>query len=68
VRSLLEKFPERYALILVNLKGDPIELSGTRLAQLSDEGSIKLYPATYRIVCEDELDVEEETHRSRTST
>src|SRR5262249_598984 len=68
VWSLIERFPERYALVLVNPKGDPVELSGTRLRQLSDDGSIKLYPATYRIVYENERDVEEETHRSRVSS
>jgi hypothetical protein len=65
VWSLIEKFPDRYALVLVNPKGEPVELSGVRLRELRDEGSITLYPAAYRIVYEDEQDVEEEAHRSR---
>jgi hypothetical protein len=68
VWSLIEKFPDRYALVLVNPKGEPVELSGARLSELHDEGSITLYPATYRIVYEHEQDAEEETHRSRTSS
>jgi hypothetical protein len=68
VWSLIEKFPDRYALILVNPKGDPTELSGAHLRQLRDERSITLYPATYRIVYEHEQDAEEETHRSPASS
>ncbi|MGO9683598.1 MAG: sacsin N-terminal ATP-binding-like domain-containing protein [Beijerinckiaceae bacterium] len=68
VWTLIEKFPDRYALVLANPKGEPVELSGVRLRQLSDDGLIKLYPATYRIVFEHEQDAEEETHRSRSSS
>jgi len=64
----MEKFPDRYALILANPKGDPVELSGARLRELRDDRWITLYPATYRIVYEREQHAQEETHRSRASS
>lgn len=50
VWSLIEKFPDRYALILSTLQGDPIEVPGARLCAMRDDGDLTLYPATYRLV------------------
>ena len=35
---------------LVNIEGDPVEVSGTHLRAMKDAGEITLYPSTYRIV------------------
>lgn len=48
--ALIAKFPETYALILLNLQGEPIELVGSRLRAMRDEGKLVLHPATYRLV------------------
>ncbi len=50
VWGLIESFPELYALVLSNLQGDPIEIPGARLLAMRDDGELKLYPATYRLV------------------
>jgi len=39
-----------YALMLENTSGQPAVLSGTHLHELRDDGKITLYPATYRLV------------------
>ncbi len=48
--GLIEQHPETYALILSNIEGGPVEVSGTRLRAMRDEGEVTLYPATYRLV------------------
>jgi hypothetical protein len=48
--GLIEKFPETYALILADPKGDPVEVSGGRLRAMREGGELTLYPATYRLV------------------
>ncbi len=50
VWGLIDKFPETYALVLSNLEGEPIEVSGTNLRAMRDEEKLTLYPATYRLV------------------
>jgi hypothetical protein len=52
--GLIEQFPDAYALILADSKGDPVEVTGTRLRAMRSLGHITLYPATYRIVFNDE--------------
>lgn len=52
--GLIDKFPEMYALILADPKGDPIEVSGGRLRAMREGGELTLYPATYRLVLDDE--------------
>jgi hypothetical protein len=49
VWALIDKHPDKYALVLANLDGDAIEVTGARLRTMCDEGEVKLYPATYRI-------------------
>jgi len=50
VWDALERFPERYSLILVTESGAPIEVEGGRLKALRTGGHLTVFPATYRIV------------------
>ena len=50
VWRLLETEPQMYAFILADIRGDPIEVTGSRLKALKSEGQVALYPATYRLV------------------
>lgn len=50
VWGLLDQAPESYALVLVDSQGDPIEIPGSRLRAMCNGGEITLYPATYRLV------------------
>jgi hypothetical protein len=52
--GLIEKFPEIYALVLSNPQGDPVEVQGERLLTMRTGGKITLYPATYRLVYNDD--------------
>ncbi|MBU6152022.1 MAG: ATPase, partial [Chloroflexi bacterium] len=49
---LLDSKPTQYALILVDVHGNPIEHTGTTLRRLVDERRLNLYPANYRLVME----------------
>jgi len=48
--GMLDSHPEIYALILVNTEEEPAEVTGAHLRAMRDEGTITLYPATYRLV------------------
>ncbi len=48
--GLIEKHPESYALVLANIEGGQVEVTGSRLRAMRDEGEVTLYPATYRLV------------------
>ena len=48
--GLIEQNPETYALVLTNVEGVPVEVTGSRLRAMRDEGEVTLYPATYRLV------------------
>ena len=50
VWALIEQSPETYALVLSDIKGSPVEITGARLRAMRDRKEITLYPATYRIV------------------
>lgn len=50
VWSLMEKSPDKYVLLLVNIQDQPIEVSGNRLKAMQDDGTLTLYPAKYRLV------------------
>ena len=52
--ALVEQHPDTYALVLADFRGDPVEVTGARLRAMRDEGSITLYPATYRLVYDDD--------------
>ena len=47
---LIDKFQDTYALVLADPQERPIELIGSRLHSLKEDGAIKLYPASYRMV------------------
>jgi len=48
--GLIEKYPESYALILANSEGNPVEMTGTALRAMRDDGTLTLFPASYRLV------------------
>jgi hypothetical protein len=50
VWSLCQEFPDTYTLVLCELDGSPVEISGRRLLQMSEKGELTLHPATYRLV------------------
>ncbi|MCY4442680.1 MAG: ATPase [Deltaproteobacteria bacterium] len=50
VWGLIERQPQFYALILTDIEDGPIEVTGSRLRAMRDEGEVTLYPATYRLV------------------
>jgi len=50
--GIVEKQPENYALVLSNPKGQPVEISGTRLCEMRERGNLTLHPSTYRLVYE----------------
>ena len=50
VWGLIDQYPETYALILSNPQGDPVEVSGGQVRTMRDGGVLTLYPATYRLV------------------
>lgn len=51
--NLCEQNPHRYSLILVNLNGTPVVVSGSQLLRLRNQNQVTVYPATYRLVYED---------------
>ena len=48
--DLIEQHPETYALVLADIEGGPVEVTGSRLRALRDAGDVTLYPAAYRLV------------------
>jgi hypothetical protein len=50
VWALIDQLPDKYALILLDIEGAPVEVTGAGLRRMRDAGEITLYPATYRIV------------------
>ena len=48
--GLIDSPLQIYALVLSTPQGEPIEIRGAQLRSMLDEGKIKLYPATYRLV------------------
>lgn len=53
VWGLIDDRPDQYALILSDLEGAPVEVTGARLRAMCEQGELTLYPATYRIVYND---------------
>jgi len=49
VWNLCQKSPALYSFLTVATDGSPTELTGERLKEMMDEGSIALFPATYRL-------------------
>ena len=54
VWGLIEQHPETYALVLSDIEGGPVEITGARLRAMRDEGEITLFPASYRLVYDDD--------------
>lgn len=50
VWGLLDQKPDAYSFILVDPKGDPVEMTGGRLRALREGGAITIHPATYRLI------------------
>ena len=50
VWGLIDKFPDTYALILSDNQDDAVEITGAHLRAMRDHGELKFYPATYRLV------------------
>jgi len=48
--GLIDGYPETHAFVLSNQQGDPVEVRGEHLRSMRAEGLITLYPATYRLV------------------
>lgn len=48
--GLIDQHPEIYSLILANFEDGVVEVTGTRLLAMRDDGEVTLYPATYRLV------------------
>jgi hypothetical protein len=51
---LVNDSPDVCSLILIDLRGAPIEVPGARLLDLFNEEKLKLHPATFRLVLERE--------------
>ena len=50
VWALLDRRPSLYAFILPRPDGAPVEVAGTLLRSMRENGDLTLYPARYRIV------------------
>lgn len=50
--SIVEKSPESYVLVLANLEGTPVEITGDQLREMQESGELTLHPSTYRLVFE----------------
>ena len=53
VWRLIETESQMYALIVADIRGDPIEVTSCRLKALEAEGEVVLHPATYRLMFEE---------------
>ena len=48
--GLIDQYPDTHSLLLTDVQGYPTEITGARLRAMREEGSITLYPASYRLV------------------
>lgn len=49
---LCDKYPDKYRLLLVDVKSSPLEISGRQLREMCDARELTLFPAKYRLVYE----------------
>ena len=56
VWSIVEKFPEKYVLVLSDPEGKPIEITGGNLREMQERGELTLHPSTYRLVYDNDID------------
>ena len=47
--SLIDSFPDTYAVVLTDVQENPVEIMGARLLAMRQTGEIKLYPARWRL-------------------
>jgi len=52
--GLMENSPDKYSLILTDHEGNPKEYKGTELTSKKERERLKIFPASYRLVMEDE--------------
>lgn len=50
---LLDRHPDTHALVLSSGEGSPIEVTGANVRAMLEQGRVTVYPATYRLVFED---------------
>jgi len=50
VWHLMKNSPGIYALVLADIDGNAVEISGVHLQEMETSGRLKLYPASYRLV------------------
>jgi len=48
--DIMERYPDRYALVLLSSDKRPIEITGADLWTMQEAGTVKLHPAAYRLV------------------
>ena len=48
--AAIERDPTGHSLILLDVVGSPIEVPGTQLCRLKQDGIVTLHPATYRLI------------------
>jgi hypothetical protein len=48
--NLMDTRPDQYALILCDMGGEPIEVTGRVLQTMARDGKLRLFPASYRVV------------------
>lgn len=53
VWNMVDRFPDKYRLVLVNADNEPIEITGDNLREMQDQGALTLHPSTYRLVYEE---------------
>ena len=49
VWQLITQAPEHHAAVVLGSQGNPKELLGTELIDLTERGILQLFPATYRL-------------------
>ena len=49
VWELCQQFPKLYSLILSNTENAPIKIEGSQLLEMTEQDTLVLYPATYRL-------------------
>jgi hypothetical protein len=48
--SVIEQHPDTYVLVLSDPEGEPVEVTGSRLRAMREQGDLTLHPSTYRLV------------------
>ena len=51
---IIEAYPETHSMILTDPEDRPIEVSGSLICKLKEDGALRLYQTQFRLVCEDQ--------------